>query len=69
MRLLDLIQQDKAVGLGANRLCEFPSLAEAYIARRRPNKAGDGEALGEFAHVDTYHGVFTTEELLGKCLC
>ena len=69
MCLLDLIQQDKTVGLSTDGLGEFPSFAEAYIARRCPNKARDGEALGEFAHIDTYHSVFTTEELLGKCLC
>ena len=51
MRLLDLVQQDDAVGVGADGIHQQSALLEPDVAGRRADQAGHGVLLHVFAHV------------------
>eukprot|EP01136_Pigoraptor_vietnamica_P037821 Opistho-1_new@106316 len=66
--LLDLVEQQHAVGLAAHRLGQVAALVVADIARRRADQARDRVLLHELAHVDADHGFLGVEQETGQCL-
>ncbi|GIW09631.1 MAG: hypothetical protein KatS3mg061_0688 [Dehalococcoidia bacterium] len=50
--LLDLVEQDDAVGLAPHRLGELAALVVAHVAGRRAHQPRNGVALHELGHVD-----------------
>ena len=66
MRLLDLVEQNDAVGLAPHRLGEPAALAIADIAGRRALERGDRVRLLEFRHVDGDHVLLAAIERLGE---
>ena len=52
VRLLDLVEQDHAVGLAAHRLGQVAALLVADVARRRADQPRDRVLLHELGHVD-----------------
>ena len=67
MGLLDLVEQDDAVGMRADGVDEEPALLEADVSRRRADQPGDGVLLHVLAHVVARELVAEVErELLGE---
>ena len=66
--LLDLVEEDHAVGLAAHGLGKLAALVVADVAGRRADEAGDVVALHELAHVDLDEGVLGAEHELGEGL-
>ena len=66
MGLLDLVQQDDAVGFAPYPLGKLSALLVAHVARRRADEPGDGELLHVFAHVDPDHVVLRIEQVFGQ---
>ena len=66
MRLLDLVEQDDAVGLAPHRLGQPAALAIADIAGRRALQRRDGVRLLELRHVDGDHVLLAAVERLGE---
>ena len=66
MGLLDLVEQDHAIGPAANRFGELAPFLEADVAGRGAEQAGHGVLLLIFRHVDADHGLFVVEEELGQ---
>ena len=52
MRLLDLVEQDDAVGMGPHRVDQQPALLEADVAGRRANQPRHRVLLHVLAHVE-----------------
>ena len=68
MRLLDLVEQDDAVGAAAHALGEAAALVVAHVARRRARQAADRVALLVLGHVQPDHGLLVVEEALRERL-
>ena len=68
MRLLDLVEQDHAVGLAPHCLGEVAALLVAHVARRRADHARDRVLLHELAHVEADQVVLAVEQERGKRL-
>ena len=66
MGLLDLVEQDDAVGPAPHRLGQPAALAIADIAGRRSLQRGDRMRLLEFRHVDGDHVLLAAIERLGE---
>ena len=66
MGLLDLVEQDDAVGPAAHGLGEASALAVADIAGRRPFQGRDGVRLLELGHVDRNDVLFAAVERFGE---
>ncbi len=66
VRLLDLVQEDEAVGLAAHGVGELAAVVVADVAGRRADETGDGVPLHELGHVELDHGVFAAEHELGQ---
>src|SRR5579883_74487 len=64
--LLDLIQQDDAVGVAAHGLSELAALFIADIAGRRADQPRDAVLLHVLRHVDADDGLLVIEEELGE---
>ena len=64
MGLLDLVQQDGAVGVASHRFSELSTLIVAYIARRRSDETGYGVPLHELRHVQSDHVILAAEHEL-----
>ena len=69
MCLLDLIEEEHAVGAASHRLGELAALLVADVARRRSDQAGDGVLLHVFRHIETDHRLLVIEEELGESPC
>jgi hypothetical protein len=66
VRLLDLVEQDDAVGPPAHRLGELSALVVADVARRRADEPGDGVLLLVLAHVEADHRPLVVEQEGGE---
>ena len=66
MGLLDLVEQDHAVGPAMDRFGQDAAFLIADVARRRADHAGDRVLLHELAHVDPHEGRLVVEEKLGQ---
>ena len=66
MGLLDLVEQQHAVGLAAHRLGQLAALVVADVARRRTDQARDRVLLHVLGHVDPDHRVLVAEQELGQ---
>ena len=66
--LLDLVEQDDAVALAADRLGQLAALVEADVAGRRADEPAHVVALHELAHVDLDERVLAAEHELGERL-
>ena len=64
--LLDLVEEDHAVGAPPHRFGELAALLVADVARRRADHAGHGVPLLVLAHVQPHHGLLVVEEELGQ---
>ena len=64
MRLLDLIEEDDAVGASADRLGELAAFLIADIARRRSDQSGDRVLLHVLGHIDADHRLLVIEQEL-----
>src|ERR671921_1181390 len=67
MGLLDLVEEDDAVGTAPHLLRELSGLLVADVAGRGADEPGDGVGLLKLGHVYPDHGVFFAEEVLGEC--
>ena len=68
MRLLDLVQQDHAVRLAADRLGQVAALLVADVARRRADEPRDRMPLLELRHVDADQMLLRVEQEFGERL-
>ncbi len=68
MGLLDLVEEDDAVGLAAHLLGELAGLVVAHVARGRADDAGDGELLHELGHIQPDQGLGGVEHIQGQLL-
>src|SRR6266704_2288042 len=68
VRLLDLVEQDHAVGLAPHRLGEVPALVVADVAGRRADQPRDRVLLHELGHVDADEVVLRVEQEGGERL-
>ena len=68
MRLLDLIEQDHAIGLAAHGFGQVTTLLVADVARWRADKTRDGMALLEFGHIDANEMLLRVEQEFGERL-
>ena len=68
VRLLDFVEQDDGVGLPADFFRQLATLFVAHVSRRGTDKAGDGELLKIFAHVDTNQGISRIEQIFRQLL-
>ena len=68
VRLLDLVEQDHAVGAPAHGLGELPAFVVADVARWSADQPADGVALHVLAHVDADHRPLVVEQELGERL-
>ncbi len=67
--LLNFVQKHHAVGALADLFAELAAaFLEAHVSRRRSDEATDAVLFHVFAHVDTDHGIFATEEGKAKHL-
>ena len=66
VRLLDLVEEDHAVGPAADRLGELAALLEADVAGRGADQAGHRVLFLVLRHVDADHGPLVVEEELGQ---
>jgi hypothetical protein len=67
VRLLDLVEQQHAVGVLADRVDQQATLLEADVAGRRADEPGDGVLLHVFRHVEARELVAEVpRELLGE---
>ena len=66
VRLLDLVEQDQAVGLAADGVGQLAAVVVADVSGRRADEAGDGVALHEFRHVEADHVVIGAEHEVGE---
>ena len=66
VRLLDLVEEEHAVGTAANRLGELAALLVADVSRRRADQPGHGVLLHVFRHVDADHRLLVVEQELGE---
>ena len=66
VRLLDLVEQDDAVALPADRLGELAAVVVANVARRRTDEPRDRVPLHELGHVETDQRVLAAEHKLGE---
>ena len=62
VRLLDLVEEEHAVGPAPHRLGELAALLVADVARRRANEPGDGVLLHVLGHVDPNRGLLVIEQ-------
>ena len=62
VRLLDLVEEDHAVGLAAHDLGELAALLVTHVAGRRADQARDGVLLHVLAHVDLHEMILVAEE-------
>ena len=62
VRLLDLVEQQHAVGLAAHGFGQVAALLVAHVAGRRADQARDRMLLHELAHVDADQVVFAVEQ-------
>ena len=68
MCLLDLIEQNHAVGLAAHGLGQLSAFLIAHISRRRSDQTGHGEFLHILAHIDPDHVLLIVKQGLGQSL-
>ena len=68
MSLLDLVQQQHAVGLATHLLGELAALVIAHITRRRTHQACHGMAFPVLGHVDAQQRTFIAIDGLGQRL-
>ena len=68
VRLLDLVEEEHAVGPAPHRLGEEAALLAVDVARRRADEALRHVLLHELAHVDAGHRLLVVEEELGERL-
>ena len=68
VRLLDLVQQDHAVGLAAHELGQVAALLVADVARRRADQPRDRVPLLELGHVDADQMLLGVEQEFGERL-
>ena len=68
VRLLDLVEEDHAVGLAPHGLGELAALLVADVARRRADQARHGVLFHVLAHVDADHVLLGVEQRLGQRL-
>ena len=61
VRLLDLVEQDQAVGLAPHRVGQLPAVVVADVARRRADQPRHGVPLHELRHVEPDHVVVRAE--------
>ena len=66
MGLLDLVEQDHAVGPAPYGLGELAALVVADVARGRADEPRDGVLLHVLAHVDAHHRPLVVEQVLGE---
>jgi hypothetical protein len=66
--LLDLVEEDDAVGTAAHGLGELAALLVADVAGRRADQARDRELLHVLAHVDAHDVALVVEQELGERL-
>ncbi len=64
MRLLDLIEEDHAVGLASDGLSELAALFVSDVAGRRADQARHVVPLHVVGHVDLHHVVLAAEHEL-----
>src|SRR5829696_167785 len=64
--LLDLVEENDAVGTTPDLLRELSTLVVADVAGRRTNESAHRVALHVLGHVEPDHGVLITEEVLGE---
>ena len=68
MSLLNFVQQNYAVGVTTNSLCQLTTLIVANIARRCTNQTRNSVLLHIFAHINTNHIAFIIKEYLSQGL-
>ncbi len=66
MGLLDLVEEDHAVGATPHRLSQLATFLVTHIAGRRTNHTGHRVALLVLAHVQADHGLLVIEEELSQ---
>ncbi len=66
--LLDLVEQQHAVGLAPHLLGELTAFVVTDIARRRAHQPRHGMAFAIFRHVDAQQGVLIAVDRFGQCL-
>src|SRR3954453_13838161 len=66
VRLLDLVEQQHAVGLAPHGLGQLAALVVADVARGRADQAADRVLLHVLGHVDPDHRLLVAEEELGE---
>ena len=66
--LLDLVEEEDAVRLAANRLGELPSLLITDVPRGSPDQPGDRMSLHILRHVESNDIIPAVEEILGEGL-
>src|SRR5215211_3243236 len=64
--LLDLVEENDAVGTTPHLLRELAALVVADVAGRRTDETRDRVALHVLGHVEPDHGVLVAEEVLGQ---
>ena len=68
VRLLDLVEQNHAVGPAPDPFGEHAALLVADVSGRCAYQAGDVVLLHEVRHVDAHQGIFIAEQKLGQGL-
>src|SRR5581483_11000303 len=66
VRLLDLVEQDHAVGPAPDRLGELAPLLVAHVAGGRADHPGHRVLLHVLRHVEPHHGPLVVEQELGQ---
>jgi len=66
VRLLDLIEQNNAVGAPADRLGQLATFLVPDVTRGRADEPRHGVLLHVLRHVDPDHGLFVVEEELSE---
>ena len=68
MGLLNLVEEDHAIGLAPHLLSELPGLVVAHVARGRADDAAHGKLLHKFGHVQPDEGLGGVEHVHGQLL-
>ena len=68
MRLLNLIEQQHAVGFAADSLGQITALLVAHIAWRGAYQPGHGMLFHEFTHIHANQVIFAVKHKAGQCL-
>ena len=64
--LLDLVQEDEAIGLATNHVGKLAGVLVAHVARRGADEPGDVVLLHKLGHVQLEHRLFVAEHELGE---